>query len=62
MRFLAKCCNETDLELVIKLDKDLEVSKIVLRNKTNEYVLKCIDVQISTGEIDPKINPLEETE
>ena len=54
--------NETDLELVVKLDKDEEISKIVLRNKTNEYVLKCTDVQIGAGEIDPKINPLEETE
>lgn len=53
---------EPDLELVVKLDKDKEISKIVLRNKTSEYVLRCTDVQISAGSIDSEIKPLKETE
>ena len=52
----------TDLELVIKLDKDKDISKVVLRNSKNEYVLDVPSKKVGKSSLDLNISPLKETE
>lgn len=52
--------NELPLELVVKLDREISISKIVLRNERNEYVLDTPKKKISKSFLDLNIEALKE--
>jgi hypothetical protein len=57
--FQAICTNKNiKAELVLKVDKDNKVSKVVLRNKAQEYDLRSAKVEAYSATYDPHILPL----
>ena len=50
--------NMAESKLVIVLDKDKKVSKVVLRSMSHEYFLNPIKVNVFSGKYDPKVVPL----
>lgn len=57
--FQAICTGKnTRAELVVKVDKDNKVSKVVLRNKIQEYDFRSAKVEASSDTYDPCILPL----
>lgn len=48
----------TKAELVLKVDKDSKVSKVVLRNKTQEYVFNQVKMEAYSDIYDPRVLPL----
>lgn len=45
---------KAEVRLVLVLDKDNKVSKVVLRNKTEEYVLNPVKIDMFSGKYNPK--------
>jgi hypothetical protein len=51
---------KTEAKLVLVLDNNNKISKIVLRNKTQEYVLNPNKVDVYTGKYNSKITPIKD--
>ena len=51
---------KTEAKLVLVLDNNNKISKIVLRNKTQEYVLNPNKVDVYTGKYNPKRTPIKD--